>query len=472
MHRALPLIALIALLLSACSTGTPTNGRVLDGAPTTITLATAEGALGALGVPFEGGLPVVTRVDVAIHALVSSNPVPLRFSLVDGIYTYDPEGDLASVDFAFTDRVTVTVPAGETYGFATRGDDVQETWIAYGETLADVDATTSSVALALQTLIAAATLEAAPVIDAIAAGQSVDLLLSVTAPGGYAVPTADFAVTYAVAGEDGSVTADSKLGAQVLANADPVDGEFSVTATVTGWRNVGGAPIWVDSNDGVTATFAVPFTIPTGLGFDFAAPIATISAPITGNAGSSLTVSGTAIDEAGIDLVQVYAGPVLIASTDLDEAIGPVAPLFLEADAWSFGWTPTDVRSYTLTAVAIDGAGNEHRNSTSVDVALAVPTVIVFAEGVTGYATVAAGESVTLSAAMPVGFDPAFTTISLYVPGAFQVISGPIAFEEPDGTWSFPWTAPSSTGTFTFELNHYDAAGQVYFNALVVLTVQ
>ena len=434
MRRALPLILLIALLATACSTA-PTTGA-LDGPTATLTLATSGRSVGTLGVPFVNGQPVVTSVDVVVVALTNP-PVPLRFTLADGVHAYDPDGDLTAVGFAFAEIATVTLPAGVRYGFATRGHDANDMWLAYGETLADVDATTTGVALALQTLIHAATLEGAT--SAIARDQTIDLQLGVTAPGGYAVPTADYSVSYAIASEDGGVVAASKLGAQVRAHATPIDDAFAVTATVTGWREIDGDPVWVDALGGVTATFTVPFTVPTGLAFDATAPSVTIVAPLSGTVGSPIALSGTAADDVALDRVQVYAGPVLLASSNAADAVGSVVLLELVNGTWSFGWTPNDVRAYTLTALAIDAAGNESRASTSVEIEEVQRTTLTFILNDGFAASAAVGETVLLSGPAPSGFTA--SQIELFYNDVFSIPTTGI--EIAGGMWTLPWTVPS-----------------------------
>ena len=474
MRRALPIqIALIALFLTACSTGTPPTGGALDGPMTTVTLATADGGASTAGVPFVGTEPVVTAVSVSVTALAFPNPpVELRFRLVDGVYTYDPDGDLTSLDFAFADDVTVTLPAGEFYQFATRGDDVAATWIAYGVTGVPVDVTTLNVALALQTLIDEATLDVDSFLGAIAANQTIDLFLRVTSPGGYDVPTADYAVTYAIDAVDGSVVASSKLGAQVRAHADPQENSFNVTATVTGWRNVDEEPVFVGADDGIVAAFEVAFTNPTGLGFDSEAPEVSIVAPLTGNVGRALALSGTATDDLGLDRVQVFAGPVLIASSELGDVFGggDVTHVQLVDGVWSFAWTPNVVRTHTFTALAIDTAGNEHRASTTVDVGGALRTV-AFEHFVTGSATVTAGETLLLSAPTFDGFSQNY--MYLYIEESIESgeqIPTWTGVQQADGMWTLPWTAPNA-GTYTlwYQYNDY---GDTFIYADVTLTVQ
>lgn len=309
------------------------RGARENGPTTTISIATGSDDLEPLGVPFDKGEPVVASVDVAIYALgVSENPDALRFSFADGLYSYDPDGLVTTIGVRFENTVDVVLPAGNDYGFEATGADGGGTWLAYGRTTAYVDVTTTTVRPALETMIDVATLDTTSFTTIVVPGQAIDLFLAVDAAGGYAVPVADYAVTYAIQPDDGTIGATSKVGTRVVATASPTDDTFTLTATITGWRDVGGVATMGD----VTTTFEAPYAL-----------------------------AGTANDDIGVDRLHLYEGPVLIGSSDpLEHDVDGVSPIALLGGSWTVDWIPAEARSHTLTVLAIDTAGDGTTSNT------------------------------------------------------------------------------------------------------------
>ncbi len=387
MRQALASLALAAVFIAGCSAVAPTPDG-LDGVTTTVAIATGADDLTTLGVPFVDGQPVVESVGVAITAIDDpENPVVLRFSFVDGLFTYDPDGP------------TTTIAAT----------------------------------------------------SAVDPGQTIDLYLAVDAPGGYAVPVADYAVTYAIVPDDGTIGATSEVGTRAVATASPTDDTFTLTATITGWRDVAG----VATTGDVTATFEAPYAIVTSLGFDVTAPVVTIDASTErANAGTAYALSGTASDDVALDRVQVYEGPVLVGASDpLESDADGVAPITRLSGTWAMDWTPTEARSRTLTALAIDPAGNEQRASATIEVG--IPT-LTFADGTFGTpATLVAGERVVRRGTATASFDALYLDIDLYPHsgGAGSAVST-VGLVVADGMWTLDWTAPVA-GSYNLE-SRYD----------------
>lgn len=366
MRQALAYLALAAVFIAGCSAVAP-NSDGLDGPATTIAISTGSDGLEPLGVPFDEGVSIVESIEVAIYALdASDSPVALRFRFADGIYSYDPDGPLTTIDFPFQGTVDVALPAGNDYGFEASGADGVGTWLAYGLTTAHVDVTTTTVRLALETMIDVATLDTTSLTSAVVPGQAIDLHLAVDAPGGYKAPVSDYAVTYAILPDDGTIGAISKVGTRAVATASPTDDTFTLTATITGWRDVAGVATMGD----VTATFEAPYAVASGMGFDTTAPVVAFDATVEpAYAGSVYALSGTASDDTGVDRVQLFDGPVLVGSTDpLEHDVEGVSPIALLGGSWTADWTPSEARSHTLTALAIDTAGNEQRVDAIVEV--------------------------------------------------------------------------------------------------------
>ena len=466
MRPALPLaITLTAFLITACSGGAPKAD--LDGPTTVVTVAAAASGVSTLGVPFVGGVPVVENVAVTISVLGGTEPVELSFTLVEGVYRYDPEGLITSIEFPFTGSVSVALPAGNTYAFETTGTDGDALWIVYGVTVTLVDFKTSSVLLALQTLIETAALDTASVVSAVVPGSRVDVFLEVFAPGGYAVPVSDYTVAYALPLEDGAITATSNLGARATAALEPGDDVFTLSANVTGWRNISGVATWVD---GVEATFEAPFSISAGFGFDVSAPIVTIADVTSAMVGVAVAFTGTASDDVGVARVQLFEGPELVGSTDLLEyEIDGVAAITLEGTTWSTSWTPANVGSHTFTVVAVDGGGNVGQSSTSVAVEPFVATTLTFDYGSTPNATVTAGEPVIIQGSTLGEFNPSSVTINLLTEG-YMLIEGvsTSGLVVDDGMWMVEWTAPVTTGAYVLYFTYCcEPFEEAYFNLTV-----
>lgn len=447
MRQALASLALAAVFIAGCSAVAPTFDG-LDGATTTVVIATGADDLATLGVPFVDGQPVVETVDVEITSMDDpANPVALRFSFADGLFTYDPDGSLTTIGFPFQGSVDVALPAGHDYSFEATGADIDTTWLAYGVTTGYVDVTTTTVRLALATMIDVATLGTIAPTSAVDPGQTIDLYLAVDAPGGYSVPVADYAVTYAILPDDGAIDATSEVGTRAVATASPTDDTFTLTATITGWRDVAGVATVGD----VTATFEAPYAIVTSLGFDTTAPVVTIDASTEpAYAGRAYALSGTASDDVALDRVQVFEGPVLVGSTDsLEYEVDGVAPIVLLTGSWTVDWIPAEARSHTLTALAIDTAGNEQRASTTIEVS--IPT-LTFVDGAFGtLATLSAGESVVLRGTATASFDALYLDIDLYPHsgGAGSAVST-VGLVIADGMWTLDWTAPAA-GSYNLE---------------------
>lgn len=467
MRYARPIVLfLTAFFIAACSSGVPQSD--LDGPTTVITVAAASSGVSTLGVPFVDGVPVVEDVAVTITAANGGQPIELSFTLDDGVYSYDPDGLVTTIEFPFTGDVSVALPAGNDYGFETTGTDGDDVWIVYGVTNVYVDFTTSSVRLALQTLIQAASLDTATAISAVVPGERVDLFLTVTAPGGYAVPISDYTVEYVPDAGDGVVTASSNLGARVTATVEPGDDTFRLTATISGWFDDKGVATWMDA---VVATYEMPFSISAGFGFDASAPTVTMVDVGTATVGSEVELLGTAEDDVGVDRVQLFEGPELVGSSDPDERVlDGVASITLIGTAWSTLWTPADVGSYAFTVVAVDAVGNEGRSSRTIEVIEPLPTTLTFVSGAHDVpVTLTAGAPVILTGATFSGWDVNFVYIEYYdATFDFQQLST-ASLVVVDGMWELAWTAPAA-GAYTLYYDYWD--GETYEFATFALTVQ
>ncbi|HEX7001027.1 MAG TPA: hypothetical protein VF164_04965, partial [Trueperaceae bacterium] len=326
-----------------------------------------DGGISTQGVPTgPGGLSAVAELSVTV---LDSNGDVVTF---DAANAYDPSGSFDTLVSPAAESVTVLLPAGR-YRFLTFGSDSTGELLAYGETVATVSHAATSVALEVHTLLGSAALIEEGLRLYVVAGEVIDLYLRVlTTHGSYDVPLADFDVKYVLDPELGHVTG-SDLGARVFVSPAPQADEFVIKAVIKGWRLVDGVPT---EHQKVIATYERPFAHSAGISLDILPPALafTPSSPLPVGVASSL--GGTAMDDVGVARVQVYEGPVLLASTNAEEIADGASPIaFLDpvTGAWTFQWTPLTAGAFRLTAVAIDTSGNESRVTREVAVEAAAP---------------------------------------------------------------------------------------------------
>lgn len=319
------------------------------------------------GVPTDGGVSAVTQLSITVF---DSNGELVRF---DGTDAYDPAGAFETLTMSASQAsITVLLPAGS-YKFITFGLSSGGEPLAYGETSAAVGHAATKVALSVHTLIGSAELVEEGLRHYVVAGEVIDLYLRVhTAHGSFDVPLADFTVKYELEPELGDVEGSS-LGARVWVTSTPQSDTFVLRAFVKGWRLVEGSPT---DQGKLIATYERPFAHAVGISLDVVPPQLTFEPTSPLPVGSASTLGGSATDEVGIAKVQVFEGPLLMASTASEEVDAGALPIqFADpiTGAWSFDWTPGATGAYRLTAVAIDTSGNETRVTRDVVVESAAP---------------------------------------------------------------------------------------------------
>lgn len=246
---------------------------------------------------------------------------------------------------------------GNPYTFETRGyADVGAPVIAYATQEANVrdDAT---VVLQPVSVLGAAQLVPRLPLNYVVPGSVVDLMLVVVANGSDAlqVPLSDFAATYEVDG-DATVIATSNRGIR-LAIGEQCAAPFTVNGAVEGLVEDGGSyvagSVGINGDDGYEVV--CPSPTDSGLIYDSESPTVEIT---SFDAGTGV-VAGTAEDNAGIAKVQLFDGPALVASTDVDEATAPVALIEFVDNSTLFTTTLVVDPVAGLTAIAFDTSGNQ-----------------------------------------------------------------------------------------------------------------
>ncbi|MBX3144499.1 MAG: hypothetical protein KF813_12120 [Trueperaceae bacterium] len=191
---------------------------------------------------------------------------------------------------------------------------------------------------------------------AVVPNQIFDVFLFVHPPGrsDLNVPTSDYEAGWSHTG--GSSPGSSDLGIRISAACE----EVSITASVydAGMNNIEAQAF---------LTVPVAYTCPTvegSISVDIVPPFVEFAAPLDGATVDDddwVTLAGNVADaQSGVAMIEIYDGPVLIGWTSTFE--DPVDPN--PYATWSIdSWWPDLVRTYTLTVVATDNAGNQSQDT-------------------------------------------------------------------------------------------------------------
>ncbi len=358
------LIAAIGLLLAAC------NQPVADVPGGFVTLSVGlEGSLASAdlepaGAPFEpdDGDIAVDNVQVSVF---DKNGALVEFDLTGGEYTAQPGGGTMAIELTPADPTAqVNLPAaGNPYTFESLGYDAPTgNVIAYDTQDRNViDASTVMVTLTsvLDDPSGAVLVPRFPTNYAMP-GSVLDLMLVVMAnenadfPGDYLqVPLSDFEVSYeSVTG--GSIIGSSKRGIRIDVNAEcsavSVTGEVSGLVDTGSGYEVGTLAIQGDG----TYEIDCPAPFAGDVSVDLEAPTVSMTYDSVIN-----RVFGAADDNIAISSVEVFDGPILVATTDTSLVDANVAQIVFAPGTTNWHADLTVSPSGELTAIATDSSGNE-----------------------------------------------------------------------------------------------------------------
>lgn len=295
MRHRLPLLVAFALLtLGAAACKQPEPG------------GWARTDLTVVGGPVDssGGLGVM---EVKVEVLDSRGRT-VRFN---GLLVADPDGSIAELTLAPGEApVSVLLPRGERYTFVANGYGTGGEFLAYGEVSKVVlTGGDNAVAIAMAGLLGQARLRARTPVHALLPGQTLDVLLTVMPPGreDLVVPPADYEADYEV--HNGAALVASGLGIRLQAGAR-LGGDLVVGVEATGLVILGSRA----HSGTVTDELRLPFA--TDVAVDMTPP--TVTSLAFDPAQQALT--GIADDDLGVVRVDVYDGPVLIATSDEETA--------------------------------------------------------------------------------------------------------------------------------------------------------
>ncbi len=350
--RATVQVVLMALLLASCVRHSPPGHEPEEPSPATlleVSLQVSAGPVSAEGLTEP--LTVLIRATDALGEPVTFN---------DGLLA-DPEGSLDSFTLGPDMRfAVVSLIEDETYDFQAHAFDSTGSFVASGTARHTVAADRgNAINLALSSHLGAVTLEPRLPITTLVPGQEVELLLSVSAHGrpDLVVPASSYAVSFEV--RNGETVAHGARGITFRAEQHE-PGSATVMAAATG----------LVVEDGVAIEGKVDATFTRGFGSAIGVDIENPEVSDLSFDPGRLTLFGVASDNFGIASLDVYEGPVHLASTDLDlvEAHGIAPVTFPGGGTAFFAVLDLGPGTFELTAVATDASGNHSELSREVSV--------------------------------------------------------------------------------------------------------
>lgn len=364
------LVCLLILVITACGQTPSNNISVNDGTMVELNLSFDEAlGLSTQALPFENGTTAVSRFEVQVR---DANNALVRF---DSENTIDATGTVETLVIVPGESLPISISTG-TYTFTSSAYAPDkaggaEVILAIGTNEVTITLDTTAVPLNVKTITVGYSFESNVPLNYIVPGQTLDLMLEVRAPGGYSVPLADYGVTYTIDPDNVESHLESIRGVRLTVKDPLVDSDLSVLANVTG-TSASGSALSLPEVDGVLNIGFL--TSGVGPGFDIQPPSFSFVEPPALKAEEAFSITGTASDDIGIDKVQIFDGPELIASSSSTEfAAENVGQINFNGNNWSMSFIPKQ-GSYSLFAVALDTSGNQ--TSTSYEVTAGAECVV------------------------------------------------------------------------------------------------
>lgn len=372
----------LGMVLAACSQSGPEGQPLMPDGTVTVSIGldsaafrsqSAADGFTVLGSPFDvDGKVAVTEAQVAVTDK-DDRIVGFDFDSSSNTYDFAPDGGTTHITLTQAkESATVMLPAaGNPYSFESRGyQDTSDGVIAYELQQHVVVNEHDTVWINLESVLGSAVLVPRYPTNFATPGKPLDLMLIVMANnhGGFPtdhlqVPLSDFEIPdgYIVTGA--TEVNSSKRGIRVT--VDQYCSTVSVAGTVRGLLESNGAfidgTISINGDDGFE--LACPSLLSGNLATDLTPPT------VTGFAYDVITgeVTGEADDDYGIASVQVFDGPVLLASTIQDEVDDGAKAITFDAGSTTFHANVGSAISGGLLAIAFDPSGNEGRSAETVD---------------------------------------------------------------------------------------------------------
>lgn len=372
--RRLSILALgLVLLLAACGQPTPEVQPTPDGF-VKLSIGLDSSSLSTQGITTLGspynpndGTIATNEVQVSVY---DKNNVLVKFNLSGSTYTAAAGGSLDHITLNVgTPTANIALLAGgNPYTFTSLGYDGDTSTphiIAYDSQTRSV-ATNTTVTVTLTSVLAGAVLTPRFPTTVATPGATLDLMLVVMANGHATfssdylqVPLGDFSVLYGpVSGA--ALVNSSNRGIRVTVNSDCTT-QVTVQGDVTGLNTSYDPSATFDINGSSGYSLACPAAVGGQIEVDLEPP----SVSLTSYDSSNGAVVGTASDNWAIDKVQVFDGPVLLASTDSNEGVAPIT--FVPTTNQFNATLATPYPAGGITVVAFDTSGNEAHTAESLN---------------------------------------------------------------------------------------------------------
>ncbi|HEX7041581.1 MAG TPA: hypothetical protein VF202_15800 [Trueperaceae bacterium] len=294
----------------------------------------------------------------------------VSFDVSGGTYTAAPSGAVGFITLTpGSESATVNLPSsGNPYRFESFGRADGDV-VAYDERSQDV-AVVPSVFVTLRSVLEEAILVPRYPTAVATPGQVLDLMLVVMANGHsdfptdyLQVPVGDFTATY---GTVTNAAAGPSSVRGIRLTVDPAcTGDVTVDGHVTGLLFDGTAYATGDLpfHGGAGFSLSCPAAVGGEVAVDLVPPTVTLDSfdPAT------RVVTGTASDAFGIASVEIYDGPVLMASTDPAKVSGTVSLIVFAPGSDEFTTTLAVDPVGGISAVALDPSGNEASTEPTFD---------------------------------------------------------------------------------------------------------
>ncbi len=292
------------------------------------------------------------RVDVRVR---DESGRTVRFD-ADGVARSSGEYEMISITPAQA-RTTITLPPERTYEFTADVFDEDGNRVAHATSTNRVALRQElDVVLQLETILGAAHLAPRLPTRQLLPGQEIDVMLHAFPPGrpDLTVPTVDFQASYYIA--NGIATASSNRGLRVRAGQRS-GGDLvirgNLKGTVLAGDNVAAGTITADLHLRFSSSLSIDLEPPsiTQLSFD----------PVT------RTLTGAVDDDFGVARVDVYDGPLLLASTGVTAADLP-GVVFSGGGVTFTTLLTLSSGIHSVTLLALDRSGNEARAELEVTI--------------------------------------------------------------------------------------------------------
>lgn len=340
------LIAVLLGMLAACSKPAqqPTGSKPL--VEINITLA---------GAPLQpSGQLELTHVTIQVQ---DDKGAPAHFNKNNVI---DPQGEQPHLSVpADETSITLYLHEGTTWSFTGHAFDTDDHLLAAATTQHTTTSSNNANTLRFKSLLGIATLQTRLPTRQVMPGQEIDLLLNITPRErpDLRVPPSDYQATY----ETSNATSlnYSERGIRLRAG-DRSAGDVVVTGTAAGLLYSNGEAVPGE----ISTTLSLPFS--SGISVDLDPP--EIS-KLAFDAEQQI-FTGVADDDHSIVKLELYDGPVMLASSDLEAMSEKSVPEVIFPGGGTAFYTQIDLPAgaYTLTVVATDFSGNDTRAKHEVTV--------------------------------------------------------------------------------------------------------